>query len=97
TSDRRAAKERHREQGRHPSSHLGSGLGLEDAVGHGGERDSGGADRDEDEQLEPEGGRQRRRDQRGAEGEGSAEDEPWSRSSLVRADERAEDRADSHG
>ena len=52
---------------------------------------------DEDEQLEPEGGRQRRRDQRGAEGEGGAEHEPLSGSSLVRADERADDGADAHG
>src|SRR5438105_43171 len=34
TADRRAAEERHREQRGHPSSHLGSGLGLENAGGH---------------------------------------------------------------
>src|SRR5215207_2061796 len=67
-ADRGATEERHREQRRYPSPHLGRALGLEDAVGHGGERDARRTDRNEDEYLEAERGRERRDEERSAEG-----------------------------
>src|SRR5215216_3935167 len=68
-ADRGTTEERHGEQRRHPSPHLGRALGLEDAVGHGGERDARRTDRNEDEYLEAERGRERRDEERSAEGE----------------------------